>query len=57
MQVMLILIFIDVQYSQNVDFTFEGSNHQNHSSGSHHPVKMFPPAVFTTFYHKVREIL
>ena len=31
-------------------FSFEkGSNHQNHSSGSHHLVKQFPPEVFTTF--------
>ena len=43
-QVMLILILIDVQYSQNAVFRFEkGSNRQNHSSsGSHYPVKQFP---------------
>ena len=40
---MLILILIDVQYSQNAVFSFEkGSNHQNHSSSSHHLVKKFP---------------
>ena len=38
---MLILILIDVQYSQNADFSFEKLwNRQNHSSsGSHHLVK------------------
>ena len=48
---MLILILIDVKYSQKAVFSFEkGLNRQNHSSlGSHHPVKKFPPAVFTTF--------
>ena len=37
-QVMLILILIDVQYLQNVIFSFEkGLNGQNYSSsGSHH---------------------
>ena len=39
-QIMLILILIDVQYSQNAVFSFENfSNRQNHSSGSHHLVK------------------
>ena len=54
---MLILILIDVQYSQNDVFSFEKfSNCQDHSSlGSHHLVKKSPPAVFTTFWHKVRE--
>ena len=54
---MLILILIDVQYSQNAVFSFEkSSNRQNHSSSdSHHLVKKIPPAVFTTFWHKVRE--
>ena len=51
-QVMLILILVDVQYSENAVFTFEkGSNCQNHSSlGSHHLAKnlsskisKFPP--------------
>ena len=39
-QVMLILILVDVQYSENAVFSFEkGSNCQNHSSlGSHHLV-------------------
>ena len=43
-QVMLILILIDVQYSQKAIFSFKkGSNHQNHSSsGSFDPVKKFP---------------
>ena len=40
---MLILIFIEVQYSQNAVFSFEkGLNCQNHfSSGSHHLVQKF----------------
>ena len=48
---------MDVQYSQNAVFSFEKfSNRQNHSSsGSHNLAKNFPPAVFTTFWHKVRE--
>ena len=38
--VMLILILIDVQYSQKTVFRFEkGSDYQNHSWGSHHSVK------------------
>ena len=42
---MLILILIDVQYSQKAVFSFEkGLNHQNHPSpGSLHLVKRFPP--------------
>ena len=46
----IILILMDVQYSQNAVFSFEKfSNRQNHSSScSHHLVKI-PPAVFTTF--------
>ena len=41
---MLIFILIDVQYSQKAVFSFEkGSNDQNHSSGSNHPVKEVPP--------------
>ena len=45
---MLILVLIDVQYSQKAVFSFEkGLNRQNHSSsGPHHPVKKFPPAKF-----------
>ena len=41
---MLILILIDVQYSQKAVVSFEkGLNGQNHSSsGSHHPVKNSP---------------
>ena len=40
-QIMLILILINVQYSQNAVFSFENFlNHQNHSSsGSYHRVK------------------
>ena len=47
-QVTLILILIDVQYSQNAVFTFgKDLNHQNHSSsGSHHQVEKSPPAQF-----------
>ena len=43
---MLILILIEVQYSQKAVFSFEkGSNHQNHSSsGSLHIVKKSPPS-------------
>ena len=43
-QVMIILILIDVQYSQNAAFSFEKcSNRQNHSSSDpHHPVKKTP---------------
>ena len=41
---MLILILIDIQYSQKAVFSFEkGSNHQNQSSpGSLHLEKKFP---------------
>ena len=43
-QVMLILILTDVQYSQNAVFSFEkGSDCQNQFSGSLHPVKKFLP--------------
>ena len=43
-QVMLILILIDVQYSEKAVFNSEiASNCENHSySGSHHLVKNFP---------------
>ena len=43
-QVMLILVLIDVQYSQKIIFSFEkGMIGQNNSlSGSHHPVKTSP---------------
>ena len=42
---MLILVLIDVQYSQNAIFSFErGSNCKNHSSlGSHHLLKKIAP--------------
>ena len=48
-QFMLILILIDVQYSQKAVFNFEkGWNHQDHySSGSLHLVKKSPPS----FHH------
>ena len=44
-QVTIILILIDVQYSQNAVFTFgKDLNHQNHSSsGSHHQAEKSPP--------------
>ena len=43
---MLILILIDIQYSQNAVFSFEkGLNRQNHSSSRfHQPVKKFLPS-------------
>ena len=43
-RVIPILIFINVQYLQNVIFSFEkGSNSQNHSTlGSHQPIKKIP---------------
>ena len=45
---MLILILIDVQYSQKEVFSFgKGSNRQNHSSsGSLPPAKKIPPVKF-----------
>ena len=44
---MLNLIIIDVQYIQNVVFSFvKGLNSQSHSSDSHLPTKQFPPANF-----------
>ena len=41
---MLILVLIDIQYLQYVDFSFEeGSNGQNHSfSDTHHPIRNVP---------------
>ena len=53
-QVMLVLILIDVRYSQKTVFSFEkGSNCQNHSSsGSHHLVKNPPPSkIFDSLHH------
>ena len=46
---MLILVLIDVQYIQNVVFSFEkASNGQNHSSSdSHHPIT--PPPLQQNF--------
>ena len=53
---MLILILIHVQYSQNAVFSFEKfSNRQNHSSSVLTTWLKNPPAVFTTFWRKVRE--
>ena len=61
---MLILILIDVQYSKNAVFSFEKfSNRQNHPPPTTppHPLRFSPPgkkirpAVFTTFWYKVRE--
>ena len=51
-QVMLIVISINVQYLQNVVFSFEkGSSGQSHSlSGSHHPVEKSPPGKFPIPY-------
>ena len=50
-QVKLILILIDVQYSQNAVSSFEkGSNCQNHSSGSR-PIKKSPPGKFPITPH------
>ena len=48
---MLILILIDVQYSQKAVFSFEkGLNRQNHSSsGSLHLVKKIPPSKISNF--------
>ena len=43
---MLILILIDVQYSQKAVFSFEkGLNHENQSSGSLHLVKNPPSKI------------
>ena len=49
---MLILILIDVQYSQKAVFSFEkGSNCQNHSSsGSHHLLKNPLSQIFDSAY-------
>ena len=52
-QIMLIiLILINVQYLQNVVFSFQkGSSGQNHSlSDSHHPIEKSPPANFPSPY-------
>ena len=49
---MLLLILINVQYLQNVIFSFEkGSNGQNHSlSDSDHPKEECPKANFPSPY-------
>ena len=48
-QVMLILILINIHYSQNVVFSFEkGSIDQNHSfSDFHHPIQKSHPGKFS----------
>ena len=58
-QVMLILILIDVQYSQNAVFSYEKfSNRQNHSSsGSHHLVKKSPQQCSLLFDTKSEKLL
>ena len=58
-QIMLILILIDVQYSQNVVFSFEKFlNCQNHSfSGSHHLVKKSPHQCLLLFDAKSGKLL
>ena len=58
-QIMLILILIDVQYSQNAVFSFEKfSNRQNHSSsGSHHLVKKSPQQCPLLFDKKLEKLL
>ena len=58
-QIMLILILIDVQYSQNAVFSFEKfSNRQNHSSsGSHHLVKKSPQQCSLLFDTKSEKLL
>ena len=49
---MLISILINVQYLQNVAFSFEkDSSDQNHSlSDSHHPIEQSPQADFPPHY-------
>ena len=58
-QIMLILILINVQYSQNSVFSFEKFlNCQNHSSsGSYHLVKKFPQQCSLLFDTKSRKLL
>ena len=53
---MLVLISVDVQYSQNAVYGFEKfSNRQKHSfSDSHHLVKKFPQQC-SLLFDKVRE--
>ena len=56
---MLILILIDVQYSENAVFSFEKFfNHRNHSSsGSHHLVKKSPQQCSLPFDRETPKIL
>ena len=56
---MLILILIDVQYSENAVFSFEKFfNHRNHSSsGSHHLVKKSPQQCSLLFDRETPKIL
>ena len=53
---MLILILIDVQYSKNAAFSFKKFSTCQKSLLLRFspPGKKNPPAVFTTFWHKVR---
>ena len=54
---MLVLILIDVQYSQKAVFSFEkGSDRQNNSSsGSHHPVTPPSPSKIPHTPHRYLE--
>ena len=53
---MLILILIDVQYSQNAVCSFEKfSNRQNHSSSGSHQLVKNPPQQCSLLFDKVRE--
>ena len=56
---MLVLILIDVHYSETTVFSPEkGSNRQSHSSsGSHHPVKNFPHECSLLFDTKSGKLL
>ena len=57
-QILLILILIDVQYLQNVRFSFEsGSDSRNHYSSSHHSIKKSPSRVRLIFLKCHRENL
>ena len=58
-EIMLILILIDIQYSQNAVFSFKKfSNHQNHSSlGSHYLIKKSPQQCSVLFDTKSGKLL
>ena len=56
-QILLILILIDVQYLQNVLFSFEsGSDSWNHYSSSHHSIKYLPPGFDLSFWSAIVKI-